>query len=310
VYDATTSWDGVTVAIPHIAARSHGDHLQVERLYEVTNAGDPPRAVTGVGAVFRIAIPADVHELPEVQVSSAGVPVRRMPVETDVAGIYRIDYPIRPGVTQFALTYTVTYSDSGFTVFEEALYDYENLTVYAVNPGMTVAAQGVDLHVHEAAHGMTAYLGGRVPKATALGITFLGNEPEIAATGQPVVLPVPNGMQTASVMVMVVLLLALLGFVGVSQQGARSPLDDPQQLRRWYEQLLKRLAKLDDLHQADTIPAEVYGIKRAELKNQLASLIIRLHSVDGTARKRVPASRAEAPAAGVPPSSPAAGEGR
>jgi hypothetical protein len=110
-------------------------------------------------------------------------------------------------------------------------------------------------------------------------------------------------------MVMVVLLLALLAFVGVSQQGAHNPLDDPKQLRRWYELVLKRLAKLDDLHEAQTIPGEVYHIKRAELKNQLASLMLRLQSLDNSARKRVKAARTAAPAAGTPPSAPAA-EGR
>ena len=311
VYDATTSWDGVQVAIPHIAARSHGDHLQIERLYEVTNASDPPRAVTGTGAAFRIALP-DVTELPEVQVTATGVPVRRMPVETDVPGVYRIDYPVRPGVTQYALSYTVPYPDSGYTLAERALYDYAHMTVYAVNEGMAVSARGVELHEHEAAHGMTAYLGGSVGEGTDLAITFTGGVPEspsTAATGEPSVFSIPNDMQAASVLVMVVLLLALLAFIGVSQPGSHSPLDDPKQLRRWYDLVLKRLAKLDDLHEADTIPNEVYHLKRAELKNQLASLMLRLQHLDSGERKRAKSARAAARAAGTPPSSPAA-EGR
>jgi len=312
VYDATTSWDGVQVAIPHIAARSHGDHLQIERLYEVTNATDPPRAVTGTEAAFRIALPPGLRELPEVQVSATGVPIRRMPVETDVAGVYRIDYPVRPGVTQYALTYAVPYPDSGYTVAEHALYDYAHMTVYAVNPGMTVSARGVDLHEHEAAHGMTAYLGGSVTAGTDLAFTFVGGEPEspeMAATGESTVYSIPNDMQAASVLVMVVLLLAMLAFVGVSQPGSHSPLDDPKQMRRWYDTLLKRLAKLDDLHEAETIPSEVYHLKRAELKNQLASLMLRLQSVDRGERKRAKSARAATHAPGSPPYSSAA-EGR
>jgi hypothetical protein len=47
-------------------------------------------------------------------------------------------------------------------------------------------------------------------------------------------------------------------------------------LSQYRDVLIERLAKLDDLRETGAIPAGAYQAKRMELKNQLASLIIRL----------------------------------
>jgi hypothetical protein len=46
------------------------------------------------------------------------------------------------------------------------------------------------------------------------------------------------------------------------------------------------LAKLDDLNQTGAIPAAAYQSKRAEFKNQIASLMYRLNARGGSGEPR------------------------
>jgi len=88
-------------------------------------------------------------------------------------------------------------------------------------------------------------------------------------------------MEEASLMIMVILLLALTAFMGITLHGTRDPLSDPANLRNYYDTLLRRMARLDDMLAAHTIPAEVHRAKREELKTQLGSLMRLIREREG-----------------------------
>ncbi len=90
-------------------------------------------------------------------------------------------------------------------------------------------------------------------------------------------------MNEPSLMLMFVVLFVLASFAAVALRGSVSPLSRPGTLRDWYGLLVRRLAKLDDLHAAEAVPADVYRPRREELKTQLASLMIRLREVEEAA---------------------------
>jgi len=287
VYEVTTSWEGVHVLVPHIAATAHEDHLQIEMQYDIHNHAEPARTIEGTDAQFRIYIPEDKIEITRSFVTFNEVPIDRFPVPTDDPGVYRIDYPIRPGETSVGISYTVPYKGKSYTIDHKLLSDVEDLVVYAVNPGMSASSKTLALGAGETVQGMKVYELTNLTKGSEFQLTFAGGDPipadqgagsADAAGGGSTVVSLPPRGESTSFMLMVIVLLALLAFVGIAAHGAVNPLNQSKQVRAYYDLLLKRLAKLDDLNSAGMIAPDVYAAKRTELKTQLAALRYRLHT--------------------------------
>jgi len=284
IYEPTTSWDGVTVSAPHVTASRHGDHLSIERLYEISNDTDPPRALAGEAGMFHFTLPADLKSINSSYVSALGMPIERQPTETDVPGVYRMDYPLRPGLTRIGVSYTVPYSGDTYTLTEKLQYDLSELTIYGIDPDMLITAKGSEFVTREAAHDLVAYTANELARGTEIEIIFTGGsgesvlddaQGEMSGTGSGVVSVRMADSENISLIVMLSVLLILTALVGVSA-ATPDPLGQPERVRAHYEMLVKRLAKLDDMAQADMISNEVYRVKREELKGQLASLINRI----------------------------------
>jgi hypothetical protein len=289
IYEPTDSWEDVRVSIPHLVAQRDGSHLVIEQLYELNNVGN--HAIAGDEAAFRFRVPPENHGIEELYVSALGMPIERTPEPTDDPGIYKLSYPIRPGITRVGLAYSVPYEDDTFTITDELLFDVDEIIVYGVDPDMKVMAN-VDVVAEEAAHEMVAYTMSSLERGTKVELTFTGgsgrssipSESQQASPGAVTV--VPNEMEDVSLMMMVIVLLALLAFMGIAVQGGGDPLDQPAKLRAYYEVLLKRLARLDDLRHAEAIPTDVYRHRREEIKSQLAALMQRLRESEPDAHKR------------------------
>jgi hypothetical protein len=73
----------------------------------------------------------------------------------------------------------------------------------------------------------------------------------------------------------------MLGVLAVTTRGAVSPMAQRERLESIYDVLLKRLARLDDLNDAGAVAHDVYKAKRAELKNQIASVLYQLQAASG-----------------------------
>jgi hypothetical protein len=304
VYDTTSSWEGIHVLVPHLAAMADPDNLEIETLYEIHNHVDPPRTITGMDAQLRIYIPEDKIEILRSFVSHEEVPIDRFPVPTDSPGVYRIDYPIRPGETKVGISYSVPYPNKTYSLSYKLNSDIEGMTLYAVNPGMKFTSETLELGNGESVQGMTAYDVTGLTKGSSFRLTISGGEPVSAATtgqggggGQSSIVILPAGAENVSIMVMVIVLLALLAFLGIATHGETNPLGQEDQVRTYYNVLLKRMAKLDDLRETGMVAADVYSAKRAELKTQIAALMYHLHTGKG-GKKRSSRAKRTPPVAG------------
>ncbi len=281
VYQSTSSWDGIRVSAPHLAASWQGTHLAIEQLFEISNESSPPRTATGETGFFKLFIPADIDSINACFVTSLGVPVDRTPMPTGEPGVYRIEYPIRPGLTRVGIAYKVPYTDARYTLNAKALYDLEHVFVFAVDPEMTITSPTHTLQPSEPVHGMTAYSIHGVAKESTLTLAFAGGTSQALGAGQDVHV-VPNDAHRLALFAMVPLLLALLGVVGVTQKNA-NPLADPRVLRAHYDLLVRRLARLDDLHTAGAVSADAYRASRDEMSARLGALAMKMRSVEETA---------------------------
>jgi len=289
VYESTTSWDGVRIVMPHLAASRQGDWLFIEQMYEITNDTEPAKTVGGKGGEFRLFLPTDMDSLTNSFVSAMGVPIERTPVKTETPGVYQFDYPIRPGVTRFGVSYVVPYTDATYTLPQKFLHDVAHITVFAVDPSMKVTSSTHTFDSTEDVHGMSAYTIHGVAANAELALTFAGGSPEFAGInvegghsdqGENVSI-VPPDNANMSTFLMVTVLLVLTGVIGMALRDRHDPLSDPKVLRGHYNVLISRLARLDDLRAAQAIPVEAHRVAREDLMRRLSALAMHLRAHGG-----------------------------
>jgi hypothetical protein len=216
-------------------------------------------------------------------VTSLGVPVDRTPMPTDEPGVYRVDYPIRPGLTNIGVSYKVPYASGSFTLTTKVLYNLEHVFVYGVSPDLKITSTSHTLQAGEPVHGMTVFSIHSPPKNTDLTIAFEGgsSEPPAVAGGQEVSV-VPSDAHRVALYAMFALLLALLGVVGATQRNP-NPLANSKVLRTHYDLLVKRLARLDDLRAAEAITPDSHRAAREELTTRLGALAMRMRTLEAPA---------------------------
>jgi hypothetical protein len=300
VYERTTSWDGVRITVPHLAATRSGDLLQVEQLYEIVNESSPPRTITGDGAFFHLYLPADVDSLTACFVTSFGVPVDRTPIPTDTPGRYRIEYPLRPGVTRVGIAYTLPYAGGRYTLAARLFHTIGHMTVFAVDPEIKISSTSHTLEALEPVHGMAAFSVHGLEQGGELVLAFEGGDPEFGGTGSEgggqTVVTIDSSSESLSLFLIAALLFTFMGMVAIALRDRADPLLDPGILRRHYDIMIARLARLDDLRAAEAIPDDAYRAAREELLARTAVLAMRLRAA-GTDYQPSPQAGHAAPAA-------------
>src|SRR5262249_36022274 len=266
VYEATTSWKGVSVTVPHLAVARQGDELMVEQMYEITNAASPPQTVYTKDGAFRFFLPADMDSLVDCYVAADQMPLKRSPIPTNVTDLYGIDYPIRPGVTRVTLSYTVPYASGSYTMQHKFAQAVTHMSIFAVDSTMQVSSTSHQFASTESVHDMKAYALHDIQANSTVALSFSGGDPNFAGlnvdengtstagAGEGNVVGRPGEDEKISRFLMVTVLLVLAGIAGMSLRDRHDPLSDPQVLRAHYDLLLQRLVRLDDLHAAHTIP--------------------------------------------------------
>jgi hypothetical protein len=110
VYDSARKVDGLSQTVEVDRLQSEGKQLQGITLYAVSNKSEPPRALASDNGTFEIVLPSDA-ELESAQAKGPG----GQPIATDAKpgaekGHYWLSYPLRPGETQFQISYHIPYS--------------------------------------------------------------------------------------------------------------------------------------------------------------------------------------------------------
>ena len=289
VFETTTSWDQVSVVVPHLAAARTGDELVIEQMYEITNATSPAKTIMGKDGAFKVFLPADMDSLTDCFIASGEMPLKRTPIPTDIADLYGIDYPIRPGITRLSISYHIPYTGT-YTLKHKFAQAVSHMTVFAVDSTLTVSSTSHQFASTESVHGMTAYAVHDINANSTVALTFTGGDPNFAgldvdehdhaAGGAPSgpVTAQPGIDEKISYFFMVTVLLVLACVAAMSLRDRNDPLSDPQVLRAHYDLLLARLARLDDLHAAQTIPDDAYRASREELMNRLGALAMHLRA--------------------------------
>jgi hypothetical protein len=138
VYDTAKKLDGVSQTVEVDRFQAEGNQLQGIALFAIKNESNPPRALDG-DKTFEFVLPAGAVIDSGFAKSPGGQPLNTMPSETGQKGRYAFSFPLRPGETQFQVTYHMPYSgEASFS--PKPLADVQHFVVMTPK-GMTFAAK-------------------------------------------------------------------------------------------------------------------------------------------------------------------------
>jgi 5-hydroxyisourate hydrolase-like protein (transthyretin family) len=134
---------GAAKATQHmILLEPAGDKLSVRESYFFKNDGKTTwndaengtlRVLLTVEPAGKVAVTAQAPQ---------GMPIQRVADKTNQKGVYKVDFPIKPGETRLDLSYDLPFSNPG--TYESKMLVKADMTMLAVPAGVTVKGEGIE----------------------------------------------------------------------------------------------------------------------------------------------------------------------
>ncbi len=141
IYDATKK-AGIAKTLEHLILLEPGaDLIRVSETFVLGNESTVTYNDPAKGSIQFYLPPATNGNAQVIITAPGGMPIPRPALKTPVAGIYKVDYPVKPGETRMDVSYTLPSSDkfSGKIVASDA-------ATHLVTPGtVTVTGDGIEL---------------------------------------------------------------------------------------------------------------------------------------------------------------------
>ena len=194
VYDAAKNLDGLSQTVEVDRYEAQGDQLQGIMLFAIRNESKPPRTLDA-DQTFEFVLPAGATLDQGMAKSPGGQPLNVPPTETATKGGYAFGFPLKPGETQFQVSYHMPYKGEA-SFAPKPLADVQHFVVMTPQ-GMTFAPKR-----HERYQSMPDNSGASVMVATNVkageDLSFaLSGTGQFSAEGQPAAAGEAGGGQTA-----------------------------------------------------------------------------------------------------------------
>jgi hypothetical protein len=142
VYDVAKKVDGISVTADVMRFQAQGSELQGIRLFAVNNASDPPRTQMSDQS-FEFYLPDGAQVDQSMAMTAGGQPINSAPVPQKQKNRYAFIFPLRPGETQFQVSYHMPYS--GEASFDpKTLYGAQHFVVVLPKTMQFTAGAGAD----------------------------------------------------------------------------------------------------------------------------------------------------------------------
>jgi len=270
VYDTTSSVSGIEVSIPHMMIRRDGEHFRFETIYEILNATDPPKTITG--KPFQLFMPEDLVGVNALYTTELGLPINKEAIPTDDKEIYRIDTPLKPGVTRLALSFDV-HTDDGAYRYEQVLpYDLQSVQIMIDDPTIELTGESVQMEKSDNPRGGTIYSASSLAAGSRFGFRVSGGSSaaEASPSSNQRIITQSRATEDGSVPLIVIVTLLLLALPVLGSKKPASTKAEREMAESRKKLLFAQLARLDDLHAAGTVDEPIYQAKRTELINKVA----------------------------------------
>ncbi len=109
VYDTAKKLDGMSQTVEVDRFQTDGSQLQGIALFAIKNGSNPPRALDA-DKTFEFVLPSGAQIDSGMAKSPGGQPLNMMPSDAGQKGHYAFSFPLRPGETQFQVSYHMPYN--------------------------------------------------------------------------------------------------------------------------------------------------------------------------------------------------------
>jgi hypothetical protein len=138
VYDTAKKIEGVSQTVEVDRFQSDGSQIQAIALFAIKNGSTPPRTLDA-DKTFEFVLPPGAQIDSGMTKSPGGQPLNTMPSEAGQKGHYAFSFPLRPGETQFQVSYHMPYrGEASFA--PKPLADVQHFVVMTPK-GMTFTAK-------------------------------------------------------------------------------------------------------------------------------------------------------------------------
>lgn len=143
----------------------NGGELLVHELYQYFNESSPPVTYSSEDGTLRFYLPEAAEG--DVEVSGRGpanMPLRSTALPTGEPGLYKVDFPLKPGTNTINVSYTLPYTD-GMQLTVRSAYP-DSITRVGAPQGVEVAGPGVTPAGQEPTTQLQAFILPDVPEIT------------------------------------------------------------------------------------------------------------------------------------------------
>jgi hypothetical protein len=127
VYDVSKKLAGVSVTADVMRFQAQGNELQGVRLFAVDNKSQPPRTQMN-DQNFEFYLPEGAELDQGMAMTAGGEPINSAPVPQKEKNCYAFIFPLRPGETQFQVTFHMPYSGQ-LSIDPKAIYGSQHFVV-------------------------------------------------------------------------------------------------------------------------------------------------------------------------------------
>jgi hypothetical protein len=173
VFDVAATVPGITTEANVLRIETDPQGLHVTQSYFVKNDSTPPRTQFSSHS-YEIYLPPDAKIEGAAAMGPGGMPVASSPAPMGEKGHYAYLFPLRPGETQFQVTYGLPYS--GSAKFTPKLADKADNVVVMVPKSMTFTPDASTLYtpINDDINAQT-FVAKNVTPAQALGFSVSGS---------------------------------------------------------------------------------------------------------------------------------------
>jgi len=197
-----------------------GEQLAVNEIFQFHNETN---LTYNDGSTLRFFAPPGAEQITVRATAPGGMPVERPAEKTGDKGVYKVDFPVKPGDTRFDVSYRMPYS-SGMEFSGRALYSGKAATLLLAPPGVTVEGPGLENKGQEPATQATIY----AVKAPAFRTKISGEmsaapAAESGGGGGPEIEQIaPKILERGTVILVLALGMLALGFVLLYRKPQKS----------------------------------------------------------------------------------------
>jgi hypothetical protein len=127
VYDVGKKVDGIGVTADVMRVQAEGKNLEIIRLFAINNASNPPKTQMN-DQNFEFYLPDGAQVDQAMAKTAGGQPVNSSAVPQKEKNRYAFVFPLRPGETQFQISYHVAYNGQA-TLDPKSLYPMDHFVV-------------------------------------------------------------------------------------------------------------------------------------------------------------------------------------